>query len=136
MRSDISIYLFDFLPSKSSSYSLKKPFCCPSCKKLLEERQRIAVTWKMKSAELAVVHREDFLSMRFPLSSNNSQRLSISRWKVHKDIVTANETIQRLTRIRGRESVAFADMFTCSSVKLNIRGLNYAKDPNAPIRIR
>ena len=30
--------------------------------------------WKMKSVELAVVHREDFLSMRFPLRSNNSRK--------------------------------------------------------------
>lgn len=35
-------HLFDFLPSKSSSYSLKKPFCCRCCKKLLEKRQRTA----------------------------------------------------------------------------------------------
>ena len=35
-------HLLDFLPSKSSSYSLKKPFCCRCCKKLLEKRQRTA----------------------------------------------------------------------------------------------
>ena len=35
-------HLLDFLPSKSSSYPQKKPFCCRCCKKLLEKRQRTA----------------------------------------------------------------------------------------------